>query len=282
MDIQIIVDSCCDLTPALRNLLRVSVASLKIDVGSIHYVDDERIDTKKLIADMKAYKNAPSTACPSPDEYAALMEKSEESFVVTLSGKLSGSYNAACVGREMVLERSPEKKIHIFDSESASAGETLIALMLRDPHRRRAFLRGHRRRDDSVHCADENALRAGGPFQPCEKRPHLQGGGPFERHAFAAAHHGRRRPRQHRGHRKGARAPRTPCAVWWSSSPKGTREAAASSLTMVLSYCNCPERALMLKKEFLEKCAALREVILVPTSGLSTVYAYDGGIVLAY
>ena len=71
MDIQIIVDSCCDLTPALRNLLRVSVASLKIDVGSIHYVDDERIDTKKLIADMKAYKNAPSTACPSPDEYAA-------------------------------------------------------------------------------------------------------------------------------------------------------------------------------------------------------------------
>ena len=56
MDIQIIVDSCCDLTPALRNLLRVSVASLKIDVGSIHYVDDERIDTKKLIADMKAYK----------------------------------------------------------------------------------------------------------------------------------------------------------------------------------------------------------------------------------
>ena len=40
MDIQIIVDSCCDLTPALRNLLRVSVASLKIDVGSIHYVDD--------------------------------------------------------------------------------------------------------------------------------------------------------------------------------------------------------------------------------------------------
>ena len=63
---------------------------------------------------------------------------------------------------------------------------------------------------------------------------------------------------------------------------EGTREAAASSLTMVLSYCNCPERAMMLKKEFLEKCAALREVILEPTSGLSTVYAYDGGIVLAY
>ena len=151
------------LPPALRNLLRVSVASLKIDVGSIHYVDDERIDTKKLIADMKAYKNAPSTACPSPDEYAALMEKSEESFVVTLSGKLSGSYNAACVGRDMVLEADARKRRFIcFDSESASAGETLIALMLRDRIDGGHSLRGHRRRDDSVHCTDENALRAGG------------------------------------------------------------------------------------------------------------------------
>ena len=47
MDIQIIVDSCCDLTPALRNLLRVSVASLKIDVGSIHYVAPRRMNTPR-------------------------------------------------------------------------------------------------------------------------------------------------------------------------------------------------------------------------------------------
>ena len=80
MDIQIIVDSCCDLTPALRNLLRVSVASLKIDVGSIHYVDDERIDTKKLIADMKAYKNAPSTACPWPGDGAGAKPGKEDSY----------------------------------------------------------------------------------------------------------------------------------------------------------------------------------------------------------
>ena len=280
MDIQIIVDSCCDLTPALRNLLRVSVASLKIDVGSIHYVDDERIDTKKLIADMKAYKNAPSTACPSPDEYAALMEKSEESFVVTLSGKLSGSYNAACVGREMVLERSPEKKIHIFDSESASAGETLIALMLRDR------IDGGHSFEDIVAEMTAFIARIKTRFvledlSNLVKNGRLQGGGPFERHAFAAAHHGRRRPRQHRGHRKGARHQNAMRRLV-ELIAEGTREAAASSLTMVLSYCNCPERALMLKKEFLEKCAALREVILVPTSGLSTVYAYDGGIVLAY
>ena len=127
MDIQIIVDSCCDLTPALRNLLRVSVASLKIDVGSIHYVDDERIDTKKLIADMKAYKNAPSTACPSPDEYAALMEKSEESFVVTLSGKLSGSYNAAQLAAEEYRQEHEGARVFVLDSLSAGPECRLLA-----------------------------------------------------------------------------------------------------------------------------------------------------------
>ncbi len=60
------------------------------------------------------------------------MAKQPESFVITLSSKLSGSYNAACVGRDIALEADPSLKIHVFDSESASAGETRIALFLRD------------------------------------------------------------------------------------------------------------------------------------------------------
>lgn len=281
MDIQIIVDSCCDLTPALRNLLRVSVASLKIDVGSIHYVDDEHIDTKRLLADMKAHKNAPTTACPSPEEYAALMEKGEASFVVTLSSKLSGSYNAACVGRDMVLERHPEKKIHIFDSESATAGETRIALMLRD-------------RIDGGHSFDKivdevtafigrmhtrfvledlsNLVKNG----RITKVAGLLGGMLSLRPIMGDDGHGSIVAIEK------VRGTQNAMRRLVELTAEDTRAAVASSLTMVLSYCNCPERAMTLKKELLEKCAALREVILVPTSGLSTVYAYDGGIVLAY
>ena len=55
-----------------------------------------------------------------------------------------------------------------------------------------------------------------------------------------------------------------------------------NSLTLVLSYCNCPERAAALKKDFLAKCRALREVVMVPTGGISTVYAFDGGVVIAF
>ena len=54
-----------------------------------------------------------------------------------------------------------------------------------------------------------------------------------------------------------------------------------ASKTMVISHCNCPERASQLKESLLKACPALKEIILVPTGGVSTVYANDGGIVLA-
>ena len=95
MNIGIIADSCCDLTPALRRLLQVDIVSLTIDVNGKQHVDDEHLDTKRLLAEMKAYKGAPSTACPSPEAYAAAMERYDACFVVTLSSRLSGSCNAA-------------------------------------------------------------------------------------------------------------------------------------------------------------------------------------------
>ena len=61
-----------------------------------------------------------------------------------------------------------------------------------------------------------------------------------------------------------------------------TADRAKKSLTLVLAYCNCPERAASLRAAFLSKCEALREVLMVPTGGLSTVYANNGGGVGAF
>ena len=84
------------------------------------------------MAAMKQSANAPTTACPAPEAYAAMMAQAPMTFVVTLSSRLSGSYNAACVGRDMALEADPSLKICVLDSESASAGETRIVMLLRD------------------------------------------------------------------------------------------------------------------------------------------------------
>ncbi|MDD3428900.1 MAG: DegV family protein, partial [Oscillospiraceae bacterium] len=61
-----------------------------------------------------------------------------------------------------------------------------------------------------------------------------------------------------------------------------TKDKAHHSLVMVLSYCNCVDRAMALKKDILDNCAAFKEVVVVPTSGISTVYANNGGIVIAF
>ena len=52
----------------------------------------------------------------------------EHVYVVTLTAKLSGSYNSAMLGKSLYEETYGDKKIHVVDSKSASAGESQIAL----------------------------------------------------------------------------------------------------------------------------------------------------------
>ena len=51
---------------------------------------------------------------------------------------------------------------------------------------------------------------------------------------------------------------------------------------LCISHCNCPELAVALKKKILEKCPGITDVGILPTGGLSTFYAFDGGIVVGY
>lgn len=281
MKVQIIVDSCCDVTDALRNVLGLSLASLKITVGEHFYVDDGTIDTVGLVADMKECRTAPTTACPAPEEYASLMGAADVSYVVTLSSKLSGSYNAACVGRDLALENDPAKKIHVFDSESASAGETRIALLLRDlidggmgfeavVEKVSAFIAGmktHFVLEDLGNLVKNGRISrtAGFVGTMLNVRPIMGENG-----------HGEIIPLEKV--RGTANAMRRLVEL----VAEETAHLPAASKLLVLSYCNCQERAVQLKKSFLEKCTAFKDVIMVPTGGLSTVYANDGGIVIAF
>ena len=54
----------------------------------------------------------------------------EHVYAVTLSAELSGSYNSAVLGKNMYEEEYGEKDIYVFNSRSASVGETLIGLKI--------------------------------------------------------------------------------------------------------------------------------------------------------
>ncbi|OUP03872.1 hypothetical protein B5F36_07600 [Anaerofilum sp. An201] len=280
MSIQIIIDSCCDVTPALRRAMRFEVASLTVRVGEQSFRDDETLSVPALLQAMKACKDSATSACPSPEEYASLMRRADQSVVVTLSSKLSGSYNAAMVARDMVLEEFPEKRIHVFDSESASAGELRVALLLRQ------YIDGGMEFDEIVEKTTQ-FIAGMKTFFVLEDLSNLVKNGRISKVAGLMGTMLSIRPIMgENGHGEiiqldKVRGTQTAMRRLVEIVAAHTSQFPQNTLTLVLSYCNCPQRAAELKEKLLAASAALREVILVPTCGISTLYANDGGVVLA-
>lgn len=125
---KIVVDSGCDYRQ-LKNLAPdtefISVP-LTIQVGDQAFVDDENLDIDHMMNVMEASKSAAGSACPSPQAYQAAFEGAENIIVMTITGGLSGSFNAARVARDMFVEEHPEVNIHLIDSLSASGEMDLI------------------------------------------------------------------------------------------------------------------------------------------------------------
>ncbi|HFU3984101.1 TPA: DegV family protein [Streptococcus suis] len=125
---KIVVDSGCDYRQ-LKNLAPdtefISVP-LTIQVGDQAFVDDVNLDIDHMMEVMEASKSAAGSACPSPQAYQAAFEGAENVIVITITGGLSGSFNAARVARDMYVEEHPEVNIHLIDSLSAGGEMDLL------------------------------------------------------------------------------------------------------------------------------------------------------------
>ena len=129
MSFKIVVDSCCDLPAKYRKDSRFQVIPLVLQIDEHIIVDDDTFDQADYLAKVAASENCAKTACPSPELYMeAYTGDFDDVYVVTLSSKLSGSYNSALLGKNLYHEEKGDKNIHIFDSLSACCGEAQIAL----------------------------------------------------------------------------------------------------------------------------------------------------------
>ena len=94
---------------------------------------DETFDQAEFIDKVAACPECPKSACPSPERYMRAYDcEAEHIYAVTLSSELSGSYNSALLGRDLIMEDHPDKKIHVFNSRSASIGESLIGMKIQE------------------------------------------------------------------------------------------------------------------------------------------------------
>lgn len=278
----ILADSCCDLSPELLKKTQAKIAPLTITIDDTHYVDDGTVDIPPYLAAMKASKNPVRSACPSPDLYAEDIRATEgDCFIVTLSAKLSGSHNAASLGAQLAQEDLPEKKVHVFDSESASAGETYIALMIHD------LIAAGKSFEQIVELVEEK-IRSMHTLFVLDSLDNLVKNGRISRTvALLANVLSIRLLMSDDGHGaikniSKARGIKGALGQMVETCRKHTEGLAAASQRLVISYCNCPERARQVRDMIREKCPAIGEIILTPTSALSSMYANDGGIVIAY
>lgn len=124
----IIADSSCDLLDfeSQNGDIRFASIPFVISIGTKDYVDNEELDVPEMVAAMEKSESASHTSCPPPYAWYEQFEKPGYAIAITISGKLSGSYNSAHTARDMILEHDPEKRIALIDSRSAGAEIVLI------------------------------------------------------------------------------------------------------------------------------------------------------------
>lgn len=132
--------SCCstaDLSKERFDRRNIQYVCFHFELGGKEYLDDLGVSVppEELYRRMVAGENT-KTSQVSVGEYEALFEenlkKGKDILHVTLSSGISGTYNSACVARDELLERYPERKIYIVDSLGASSGYGLIMETLAD------------------------------------------------------------------------------------------------------------------------------------------------------
>ncbi|WP_170242328.1 DegV family protein [Streptococcus suis] len=125
---KIVADSGCDyrqLAQLAPDTEFVSVP-LSIQIGDQTFVDDASLDIDQMVSVMQSTSEAATSACPSTQAYEEAFAGAKNVIVVTITGGLSGSFNAARVARDMYLEEHPDAKIHLIDSLSAGGEMDLL------------------------------------------------------------------------------------------------------------------------------------------------------------
>ena len=277
MSYKIIVDSCGELTEEMKASGHYETASLQIDVGGHHIVDDETFDQASFLKIVAETEECAKSSCPSPERYMEGYHCEEEHvYAVTLSAELSGSYNSAVLGKSLYEEEYGEKDIHVFNSRSASVGETLIALKIAECEEQGMTFEQVIDTVEAYIC-EQNTYFVLETLDTLRKNGRLTGIKALVATALNI------KPVM------GATPEGTIYQIGQGRGMKKSLGKMAESVLaelsdpqnkiLAISHCNCPERAEAFK-ELLVKHATFKDVIVLDTAGISSMYANDGGIIV--
>jgi len=275
---KIVSDSLLDLTSELKERLQITQVPLSISLMGKTYVDDESLDVSKLMEDIAACEEKIVSAAPAPRLFQDAFQGSDDVFAITVSSRLSATHQNAVIAKNDLESQGNAPFIHVFDSKSASAGEVLVGLKLRD------FIDVEMSKEDIVRKTEEfigkiktyfalddiSTLVKNGRIKATKAllinvlgiKPILGDNGNGEIESKATA----------RGEKQIVKK----MADFVEKSGKATADEN-------LVICHCQNRTLAEKvRDEMHQRFDFKEILVVPTGGCSSVYANVGGIILAF
>lgn len=283
MSYKIIADSCCDITSDMKNWNHFEIVPLTLQIDDYIIADDENFDQDDFIGRMTASDSLAKSACPSPNAFAKAVEGDEdEIYILTITDKLSGCYNSALQGVELYKEEHGDgKKIHVFNSLATSGLETILA------HKIKSLADSGLPFEEVVKTVEAYCVNNCGLYFCLESLDALKGNGRLFNLGAKVIEALKVKlicKRTSEGNISLAgkdfssnRALNKIAAL----IAKDTESSNSSENICIISHVCCEDKANNIAKSIKQKCN-FKDVIVIKASGLNSLYASNGGIIISY
>ena len=129
MTVKIVTDSLSDITSDIAKALGITVVPLTVIFGHETFLDRVTITTDEFYYRLIHDSVWPTTTQPAPsvfaDIYDKLAEETEEILVITLSSKMSGTYESALNAKSLIKKKC---RIEVIDTLTVGMGLGLIVI----------------------------------------------------------------------------------------------------------------------------------------------------------
>ena len=274
----LVADTACDLYKLEGGADQMDFTTIpfSIRIGDKEYIDDEGMPIPEMLEANETHAEMAQTACPSPETWREKFSAPGPVIAFTISSALSGSYNSACTGRNMLLEDEPDKEIAVIDTKSTGPEEAMLIWRARD-----LILEG-RAFKEIEKALNETAERIHTIFALSSYHNLIKSGRVSRLIGFIAGHLGfwgigvgdEKGEIAIRGKARGSKS-------MVRFLVEEIRKVGLAGKQIVISHCQNEKDALSLKAA-LEAAFAGVEVLVQPTRGLDSFYAERSGLIVGY
>ena len=274
---KVLIDSCGELPNELKKDDRFCSIPLQLEIDGEFITDDETFDQLDFIKKVASSAKEPHSACPSPEAFMAQINDNDERvYIITLSSGVSGAYNSACLAAQIYKEEHANIDIYVIDSKAASVSETLIALKIKELEEKGLSFEEIKRKindyTDNLHIY--GVLNTLDTFKKSGRISAVKcmTADVLNVKVIIGANNGQLvQLGKARGMKK---------AIQNMINMMKKEVVEPETKTLAIAYCNCKERAEYVKS-LIENTIHVKDIIMLSMSGVSTMYANDGGVLIS-